>query len=405
MDYYPVFIPQHTALKLSRRRFLGLGAKALLAAGVAGALPACGSTPDPEKATTLLVPEGFVPRIVARSGYQSSANSDYLWHAAPDGGACFDAGDGGWIYVSNSENAVGGVGALRFDANGQVVDSYSMPGGSRRKCSGGPTPWGTWLSCEEVGDGRVWEYDPFNIDPPRAYSSLGLFKHESACVDPLTWQIYMTEDVDGGGLYRFTPASGSTPPRPDLDAGRLEIATISNGVVNWIEIPDPLAASKPTRDQVNGSARFAGGEGIDLYDRYVRFTTKFDNRIWELNLVDDRIRVAYSMRAQLNDVDDITHTPDGGFLVAEDGVQMRVLYVPPAGADPIRLLQLPEHRDSEITGLALDPTATRLYFSSQRGNTGKSEDGISFELQGDFGALDANMKLTEWILDHGDVSI
>ena len=92
-----MLIPQHTAPGLSRgrhharRRFHSFA----------------------ETKTPILVPEGFALRIVARSGYLSGSNSDSLWHQAPDGGACFDSGDGGWICLSNPEAAEGGVGSKR----------------------------------------------------------------------------------------------------------------------------------------------------------------------------------------------------------------------------------------------------------------------------------------------------
>ena len=63
----------------------------------------------------VMLPAGFKSRIVARSGELPFADSNYIWHPAPDGGATFVTDDGGWIYVSNSEirNRKGGVGALR----------------------------------------------------------------------------------------------------------------------------------------------------------------------------------------------------------------------------------------------------------------------------------------------------
>ena len=49
------------------------------------------------------LPEGFRSRIIARSSQPVINGSSFLWHSAPDGGACFATADGGWIYVSNSE--------------------------------------------------------------------------------------------------------------------------------------------------------------------------------------------------------------------------------------------------------------------------------------------------------------
>ncbi|MGD2172195.1 MAG: DUF839 domain-containing protein [Gammaproteobacteria bacterium] len=395
------------AAAMSRREFLQLGGKGILLAGFAGSLASCGRSPDPETETVIRVPDGFVPRIVARSGYRSSADSSYPWHEAPDGGACFDTGDGGWIYVSNSESQANSssIGALRFDLDGAVIDSYAVSTGGIIKCSGGPTPWGSWLACEEITDGQVWECDPFGVNPAKAFPRMGRYKHESACVDPHTRQIYMTEDVPGGGFYRFTPQDALAVAVPDLELGLLEVATEVGGRIIWEPIPDPLGKTRPLRYQISGSARFDGGEGIDWYDRFVRFDTRYDNRIWELDLSDNSFRTKYDLSGQINHVGDLTHTANGNILIAEGGAYMRVLYLPADGSPAITLLQLPYHIHSEVTGLAFDPSGTRLYFSSQRGNTGQGKNGITFELQGDFTSLPPSPRLQTWVLDHREIAI
>ncbi len=107
----------------ARRRFLVLSTQIGAVASMATLVSGCEVIPPPETRTKIMVPEGFEPRLVARSGYPSVANSEYLWHPAPDGAGCFATEDGGWVYASNCEtSSQGGVGVLRFDANGQIVD-------------------------------------------------------------------------------------------------------------------------------------------------------------------------------------------------------------------------------------------------------------------------------------------
>ena len=137
------------------------------------------------------LPTGFTSRVVATTGLPVLP-STYLWHLSPDGGATFATGDGGWIYVSNSEvELVGGAGMVRFDAAGQVVDARRVLSGTSRNCAGGPNPWGTWSSCEETSTGRVWECDPAGVAPAVVAPALGAFNHEAAAVDPVRHHVYL----------------------------------------------------------------------------------------------------------------------------------------------------------------------------------------------------------------------
>ena len=136
----------------------------------------------------------------------------------------------------------------------------------------------------------------------------------------------------------------------------------------------------------------------------LRFTTKWDNRIWQMNLLDDSLVVFDSLPAPFQRIDNLEHTPRGEVMIAEEGAGMRILYYPQNTMPPVTLVQIPEHSDSEITGLAFDPGGTRLYFSSQRGSTGSNWDGLTFELEGDFNLLTRNIKLTSWRLDHAKLA-
>src|SRR5918994_4662824 len=107
-------------------------------------------------ANGLMVPPGFSSREIARGLSQLAG---YPWPVFPDGQATFWTTDGGWILVTNSESlapAGAGTSAIRFRPDGAVRSAYRILGGTNANCAGGPTPRGTWLSCEEHDAGLVW---------------------------------------------------------------------------------------------------------------------------------------------------------------------------------------------------------------------------------------------------------
>jgi secreted PhoX family phosphatase len=327
------------------------------------------------------IPQGMSLRIVAQSGRPAVAGGKYFWHAAPDGGACFAAPDGGWIYVSNSEmrNRRGGVGALRFDAQGTVIDSYPILEGTSINCAGGKTPWGTWLSCEEGSDfGLVYECDPFGANAAVVRPGLGACSHEAAAVDPATGMVYLTEDRPDGCLYRFTPQTAG-----DLGSGILEVAVADGARLAWRSVPDPSGVSSPLRTQLPEVARFNGGEGIVTTAGKVFFTTKGDNRVWVLTAATNELAVVYDARKAANPilrgVDNIEVSPNGELLIAEDGGDMQIVALD-GDYRPYPLVTLHGHESSEIAGPAFSPDGKRLYFSSQRGPEGRSEYGLTYEL-------------------------
>jgi secreted PhoX family phosphatase len=337
------------------------------------------------------LPPGFTSRIVARSGQPPAQGSQYAWHGSPDGGACFPTAEGGWIYVSNSElpGGQGGAGALRFDAQGAVVEAYPILRGTSLNCAGGATPWGTWLSCEEFPGGRVWECDPTGRRDAVVRPALGVFSHEAVAVDPVAGCLYLTEDAPNGRFYRFTPVAAAGG-RLDLGAGTLDVAAVGLGdpaPVRWLPVPDPSAARTATARQVAESTAFPGGEGIAWGNGLVYFTTKYDNCVWAFDPRSQTIRVIYDDDRYpdpvLTGVDNVVVAPSGKVVVAEDGGDMQLVAITPAG-DVYPIAQVATHVGSEIAGPAFDPSGARLYFSSQRGPHGRVDEGITFEIAGPF---------------------
>ena len=349
----------------------------------------------------LALPDGFRSRLLAK-GNAPVVGTSYDWHIFPDGAATYALPDGGWILVSNSEVPVpkeipttlpfgggplngGGASAIRFRADGSVASAYRILTGTSTNCAGGKTPWGTWMSCEETDEGRVWECDPFGEKRAVVHPAMGVFSHEALAVDPVGRRLYLTEDEGDGGFYRFTPDN-----YPDCSSGLLEIAFVDrNDADHWNRVPDPSARTTPTRRQT-GMTQFQRGEGAWYDSGIVYVATTRDNKIHAYDPLTETIEVVYDQRAgdgPLNGVDNVTAAPSGDIYVCEDnGTNQIDLGILTPEGEVARFLTAsgPEHEMSELAGVCFDPSGKRMYLSSQRGLGGP---GATFEITGPFREL------------------
>ena len=269
----------------------------------------------------------------------------------------------------------GGTTNIVVDKHDRRVREYVSLAGTDNNCAGGRTPWSTWLTCEETESrkgsggrtqdhGYVFEVDPFDNDAnrnPKPIKALGRFPHEAVVVDPGTGHIYETEDASGplGLLYRWTPPASALPlGKGSLkaladDAGALEAMRATSGgafvpdlsvastpgttyQISWVAISERDAQTKTTRQQGidAGATRSRKLEGMWWADGGAYFVASFargesaaphDGQVWFLDpkaqTITLKIRFAHTPD-QDNDPDgpdNITVSPYGGVILAEDG--------------------------------------------------------------------------------------
>jgi uncharacterized protein len=315
-----------------------------------------------------------------------------------------------------------GGGAVTLDvdlANGKLLSARASLSGTNANCSGGVTPWGSWLSGEEqvlargeiiksaagkpmtnfhMPHGFMFEVSGKDAAPKDNFVPLlemGQMRHEAAAVDAKTGVIYLTEDNDpAAGLYRFTP----NRPGKLRAGGKLEMLAL-DGIqdlrrnlqaragekfkAHWVPITDPFVPHADARAASDGcfqqgfkqgGAVFSRLEGIYMRAQDVFFTATNggdlgEGQVFVYHADANTLELVYESTDKLvmTYPDAIEKGPAGGHIICQDGKEVfpQVLYfLSKSGkVTPIAQNNLPDHAGShsEWSGCSMSPDGKWLF--------------------------------------------
>ena len=270
----------------------------------------------------------------------------------------------------------GGVTGLRFK-NNEYQETVPLLSGTMVNCAGGLTPWGTWLTCEEIvlrgnrvempttpfrDHGYVFEVPPPHLGKASAkpIKEMGLFRHEAVLIDPDTSYAYLTEDNgSNSGLFRFIPNDSSQQVGSLENGGKLQMLKVkgTEGAdlrqhargdkfeIEWVDIDEPdsdpenIADSTITalrlgeksgpylQGEMKGGAQFSRLEGCWYHDGVIYFVDTDSGparkgSLWLLDPKANVLTVHYTSPSELHAdaIDNVTVNHQSGLIVAcEDG--------------------------------------------------------------------------------------
>lgn len=268
--------------------------------------------------------------------------------------------------------------------------------------------------------GYVFEVDPLSREAnigksPVPLKFMGRYSHEAVAVDPSTKVIYLTEDASSpNGLYfRWVPPTSFSPGKDALrklalapggdTAGKLQamncfradgthVSDLSEATavgtrlnVKWVDVPDRSAATVSVRkqftnDKVTRARKFEGqwwaDGGAFFVSSYARITdgsvNEHDGQVWFYDPSSRTITLKTIFGVNPNvDVDgnfdgpdNITVSPHGGLILAEDGDGVSHLIGVTSEGRAYSLARN-EYNDSEFCGPAFSDDGKTLFVNIQ----------------------------------------
>jgi secreted PhoX family phosphatase len=415
---------------------------------------------DPEGVFDL--PQGFSYKIISRWG--DEMDDGFLVPGKADGMATFPLDEHRCILIRNHENvaddpkegafgedysrlskiekarvydsgfgknpALGGTTTLIYNhQTGEVERQYLSLAGTTRNCAGGPTPWGSWVTCEEdvskagskmeVDHGYCFEVpasEEISLADPIPIKAMGRFNHEAICVDPNTGIVYLTEDRSDGLLYRFIPyekenlhGGGKLEAMAFMDRDQAEtrnwpgldeepIPLNRPFAVRWLELDNVEAPDDDLRYRgyEAGAARFARGEGMWFGDGEFYFACTNGGKIqkgqiWRyvpspMEGSDDEMEKPgmLNLFAEPNDketlkyCDNLTVSPFGDIMLCEDDSDPRVIGITRKG-EPYIFAHNTGYK-SELTGVCFSPNGKTMFVNIQHA-------GLTLAIEGNWPVL------------------
>ena len=433
---------------------LGLSTKAIASAMARGSSGGFGFGPlvaDP--AGIFDLPAGFAYTIISRHGEMMS--DGFVTPGKPDGMAAFPLGadaarcvivrnheidmnhkcprpfdgvDGALVKAAsaraydagNGTPLAGGTTNLVFNTKTQKIErSFLSLVGTERNCAGGPTPWGTWITCEETvsiaGSVREkehgWNFEvpatgEIGLAEPLPLKAMGRFNHEAVAFSP-GGNIYQTEDRSDGLLFRFVPKTYGkltdggklqalvVRDRPSLDTRNWSEQTVKIGermACAWIDVDEPESMDDSIRYKGYdlGAARFARGEGMwagadGIYFCCTNGGAAKCGQIFRLRFPNPKSQggaeqVELELFVQPDDAtvlqhaDNVTVSPSGHLVVCEDGKgDQHLIGVSPKGE--CYKLARNAMSGSELAGACFSPDGSTLFVNIQH-------DGLTLAITG-----------------------